>query len=318
MRNETLDMLRRVGETFKRALEERDSKLLASVVGQDTLMHAFGEFGDGEEAVALFDALKHRAEEIVLSFGDPAAFREDDWAISCCVPVDVSFVATSTWQLRRYCALVALRFQTANGPRLRGLSINELSEVGIPQPESLERAAGIPGPGGAGYTPVPPGLGPMPWPTPDGGSPGWPWHHWPGGGVAGGVSDMGVASTFGVPSPGGVGYTPVPPGQGPMPWPWPWPWPWPMPGGGWWPHGGVPSWPWRNWLGGGLAGGMSDANVAPAFVGIPGPERAGYTPGPFGSVPPPFVNPWVNPAERPPWLPGEFQGGVSDGFGLVR
>ena len=142
MNAETQKQLQLFGETFKRAIEERDPNLLASIIDRKTVLHAFGDFGDGEDAVALFGALTDHVEELSVNIGDFSKFKESKDTISVAVPVDLSFVDTTTWQLRRYRASLALCFERDDRWVLRILSLNSLEEIGGKQPGALDTPGG--------------------------------------------------------------------------------------------------------------------------------------------------------------------------------
>lgn len=145
------------------AIEGRDAKAIAQAVGPDAMVSAFGDVFNAKELQEAIALHAGRAEELVVNVGNPSKFKESKEAVTVSFPVEVSFVDTSEWTLRRYSLSAAFRMKsTADGfafqnivfGDLKGLDVIKPSIPGIEGGTSKEVMMG-------GFGSFPGGFGPM-------------------------------------------------------------------------------------------------------------------------------------------------------------
>ena len=238
--------LRQAVDLLKKGAEERDEAAIREAFDPMGLVNAFGEFLDIEELAQSVAELKDGAEEVSISIGNLTRFKETENTVSATLPVEVSFVETGSWQLKRFRVNVGLRFgRDGETWRLGNLALSDLVDLG-----------GRFGPGGIGDLGGISKEEPAEFMSPFGAA---AWRM-----AAAPAMPQAMAQPMPMPQPmpapmmatpgGPVMLTPAPWPQ-PMPQPWPQPmpqpWPWPMPMPSPWP----PGWPPGGWPGlGGISG----------------------------------------------------------------
>lgn len=154
MKKDTENQLMKMLKSLINAVEERDARSIGKILGPTALVSAFGTFYYGKELVAAIPVYVDSVEEVSIKVMDLTNFKEGKELSSFAFNVEISFVETTRWTLKRYKLMVTTGYSiTDKTVRIKALTLSDLLLDSVRQPDFADHLGTslampeIPGPG---------------------------------------------------------------------------------------------------------------------------------------------------------------------------